>query len=130
MRVISALDIIKQIMIEVELPQPSFESMLVDIQMMHFKIRPLIGDITTLSEMDTEVITLLWRIGRIDEIIHASYDSLSDDDQDKLLDYLQHVELQAESDLRRALKQKNSHSKSTLKLEVFRELLNDSAVRN
>ena len=131
MRKISALDIIKKIVTEVEQPRPAFKIMLRDIQMMRFKIRPIIGDISSLNEMNNEVIALLWKIGRIDEIIHASFKDLAEDDQDQLLEYLQHMELQTENDLRRVLRQKpNTKTNNLLKLEVFRELLSDTEPKN
>jgi len=131
MRKISALDIIRKIVTEVEQPKPAFKIMLRDIQMMRFKIRPIIGDISSLNEMNNEVIALLWKIGRIDEIIHASFKDLAEDDQDQLLEYLQHMELQTENDLRRVLRQKpNTKTNNLLKLEVFRELLSDTEPKN
>ena len=131
MRKISALDIIRKIVTEVEQPKPAFKIMLRDIQMMRFKIRPIIGDISSLNEMNDEVIALLWKIGRIDEIIHASFKDLAEDDQDQLLEYLQHMELQTENDLRRVLRQKpNTKTNNLLKLEVFRELLSDTEPKN
>ncbi|OGK15933.1 hypothetical protein A2862_04350 [Candidatus Roizmanbacteria bacterium RIFCSPHIGHO2_01_FULL_38_41] len=131
MRKISALDIIRKIVTEVEQPKPAFKIMLRDIQMMRFKIRPIIGDISSLNEMNDEVIALLWKIGRIDEIIHASFKDLAEDDQDQLLEYLQHMELQTENDLRRVLRQKPStKTNNLLKLEVFRELLSDTEPKN
>ena len=118
-------------MTEVEQPKPAFKIMLRDIQMMRFKIRPIIGDISSLNEMNDEVIALLWKIGRIDEIIHASFKDLAEDDQDQLLEYLQHMELQTENDLRRVLRQKPStKTNNLLKLEVFRELLSDTEPKN
>ena len=131
MRKIFELDIIRKIVTEVEQPKPAFKIMLRDIQMMRFKIRPIIGDISSLNEMNDEVIALLWKIGRIDEIIHASFKDLAEDDQDQLLEYLQHMELQTENDLRRVLRQKPStKTNNLLKLEVFRELLSDTEPKN
>jgi len=121
----------RKIVTEVEQPKPAFKIMLRDIQMMRFKIRPIIGDISSLNEMNDEVIALLWKIGRIDEIIHASFKDLAEDDQDQLLEYLQHMELQTENDLRRVLRQKPStKTNNLLKLEVFRELLSDTEPKN
>ena len=40
-----------------------------DVQMMRFKVRSLIGDISLVHKMDTEIIESLWKMGKIDQII-------------------------------------------------------------
>ena len=66
-----------------------------DIQMMGFKIRPLVGDISAIAKMHDEVVRSLWKIGKIDEIISSSIYELEEDDQERLIDYLKKMESEA-----------------------------------
>lgn len=124
----SALDIIKQIMNEVETELPTQENMLRDVQMMGFKIRQITGDMSSLASFDSNVIESLWKIGKIDEIISSHFDSLDEDDQDRLLNYLHSIESETEQSLQKSIKTKKLTSRSggkksstnILKLEVFK----------
>ncbi len=124
----SALDIIKQIMNEVEAELPTQENMLKDVQMMGFKIRQVTGDMSSLASFDSNVIESLWKIGKIDEIISSHFDSLDEDDQDRLLDYLHSIESETEHNLQKSIKTKKlaprtsekKRNNNVLKLEVFK----------
>ncbi len=45
----------------------SIEEMYRDVLMMHYKIRPIYGDITMLNMRNTDLIEILWRLGKLDE---------------------------------------------------------------
>lgn len=129
MRRRTAFDIIKQIHSEVEEQGLSLEAMVRDIQMMGFKIRPLVGDISTIAKMHDEVVRSLWKIGKIDEIISSSIYDLEEDDQDRLIDYLKKMETQAEDHIRESIQKRNKLSKKQLlKIEVFKDLFTDTVV--
>lgn len=129
MRRRTAFDIIKQIHSEVEEQRLSLEAMVRDIQMMGFKIRPLVGDISTIAKMHDEVVRSLWKIGKIDEIISSSIYDLEEEDQDRLIDYLKKMETQAEDHIRDSIQKRNKLSKKQLlKIEVFKDLFTDSVV--
>ncbi len=129
MRRRTAFDIIKQIHSEVEEQGLSLEAMVRDIQMMGFKIRPLVGDISTIAKMHDEVVRSLWKIGKIDEIINSSIYDLEEDDQDRLIDYLKKMETQAEDHIRESIQKRNKLSKKQLlKIEVFKDLFTDTVV--
>jgi hypothetical protein len=129
MRRRTAFDIIKQIHTEVEDQGLSLEAMVRDIQMMGFKIRPLVGDISAIVNMHDEVVRSLWKIGKIDEIINDSLYELEEDDQDRLIEYLNKVESDAENRIRDSMQKRKSVSKKQLlKIEVFKDLLTDTVV--
>ena len=129
MRRRTAFDIIKQIHTEVEQQALPLEVMVRDIQMMGFKIRPLIGDIATIVHMHDEVVRSLWKIGKIDEIISDALYDLEEDDQDRLIDYLNRMETEAENKIRDSLV-RNTHTpkKQLLKIEVFKNLTSDTVI--
>lgn len=129
MRRRTAFDIIKQIHTEVEQQGLSLEVMVRDIQMMGFKIRPLIGDISSIAHMHDEVVRSLWKIGKIDEIISDALYELEEDDQDRLIDYLKRMETEAENRIRDSLEKKTTtHKKQLLKIEVFKDLTSDMVI--
>lgn len=129
MRRRTAFDIIKQIHTEVEQPTLSLELMVKDIHMMGFKIRPLIGDISTIAHMHDEVVRSLWKIGKIDEIVSGALYELEEDDQDRLIDYLKRMETEAENSIRDSLERKKTTSKKQLlKIEVFKDFSSDALV--
>ncbi len=129
MRRRTAFDIIKQIHNEVEEQGLSLPAMVRDIQMMGFKIRPLVGDISAIAKMHDEVVRSLWKIGKIDEIISSSIYELEEDDQERLIDYLKKMESEAENRIRDSIqKKKNVSKKKLLKIEVFKDLFTDAVV--
>ena len=129
MRRRTAFDIIKQIHNEVEEQGLSLHAMVRDIQMMGFKIRPLVGDISAIAKMHDEVVRSLWKIGKIDEIISNSIYELEEDDQERLIDYLKKMESEAENRIRDSIqKKKNVSKKQLLKIEVFKDLFTDAVV--
>lgn len=129
MRRKTAFDIIKQIHTEVEEQGMSLEAMVRDIQMMGFKIRPLIGDISTIATMHDEVVRSLWKIGKIDEIVNESLYDLEEDDQDRIIEYLKKMETEAENRIRDSLQNRNKLSKKQiLKIEVFKDVFTDTVI--
>jgi hypothetical protein len=129
MRRKTAFDIIKQIHNEVEEQAHPLEAMVRDIQMMGFKIRPIMGDISAIGAMHDEVVRSLWKIGKIDEIISGAIYDLEEDDQDRLIDYLRKMEIEAENRIRDSIQGRNKLSKKQLlKIEVFKDVFTDAVV--
>ena len=118
----SAFDIIRQIANEVEDAVPTQSTMRSDIQMMGFKVRQITGDVSALSQLDNNVVHTLWKIGKIDEIVRASFEDLDEDDQDRLLDYLHAIEIKTEQVLQQsiAIKRQRGRTRKLLKLEIFK----------
>lgn len=127
----TAIDIIRQIDLEVEGRSVPLEIMIRDIQMMRFKVRSVIGDIALLQKPHYEFIESLWKIGKIDEIISSSFGDMSEDDQERLLDYFRDVEEQAQDAIRESLELAGSQTDvpsdiPLLKLEIFKDLSPES----
>lgn len=124
----TAVDIIRQISIEVEDRKLSLESMVRDIKMMRFKVRSIIGDISALQTADYNFVESLWKIGRIDEIISGTLHELDEDDQDALMEYFENME----SDIQRRIRDSlsldgNDEDKRVLKIEIFKDVPLESA---
>lgn len=122
----TVVDIIRQISDEVEDRQLPFELMVQDIQMMQFKIRSVIGDISSLQTSSGEFIQALWRIGKIDEIVQSSLAELGEDDQEALLSYFKDIESQSRRLIRGSFNQPTSSGTNKkakiLKLEIFKDM--------
>ncbi len=130
MKKITALDIIRKIMLEIECPLPSVGIMLSELKMMKFKMRPLAGDISSLSKMNSDVISSLWRIGRIDEIVQTHFYDLEEDGQEMVLKYLESFETLTQHQIKGALQAKKIRGKDVLKIEVYREFSSQDEVVN
>ncbi len=119
---LTALDIIRYISTEVEEKATPLEIKIRDVQMMRFKVRSLIGDISLVHKMDTEIIESLWKMGKIDQIISEHIDDISEDDQDTLMSYFHSVESYMRETIRHSFELKPVSAKhGTLKLEIFKE---------
>ena len=120
----TAVDIIRQISYEVEDRKLPLEVMVRDIQMMHFKIRSVLGDISSLNSVEYSFVESLWKIGKIDEIINEELENLDEDDQEALINYFQEVESETRGKIRDSLSTNNpsEKDKKILKIEIFKDV--------
>jgi hypothetical protein len=120
----TAIDIIRQISTEVEDRKLPLEIMVRDIQMMQFKIRSLIGDISSLETAHYEFVHALWKIGKIDEIISNSLEDLDEDDQQALITYFNDLESRTQTSIRHALRLQEpiEREQNALKIEIFKDI--------
>lgn len=120
----TAIDIIRQISVEVEDRQLPLEVMVKDIQMMQFKIRSLIGDISDLEAAHYDFIRALWKIGKIDEIVYESLGDLEEADQEALITYFSDLEDKTQSTLKQALTIQGpvGSGQKLLKIEIFKDI--------
>lgn len=121
----TAQDFIRKISVEIEQVVPSQNEMIAEIKMMRFKIRPLVGDLFSLSGSHRgPLITSLWKLGKIEETMHSAFETLDQDEMDDLFDYL--------DELQKKLNQgfgydengtffADAHPTHMLKLEIFRD---------
>lgn len=119
MKVKTAQEVIASIARAVKTLPESDKRILEDIKTMRFKIRPLEGDINRLNAFDPNLLSSLWRIGKIDQIVRASFDNLSEREQDVLMEYLQLLDEETQSVSLRS--SGFSDRLDILKLEVFRD---------
>lgn len=110
-----AFEIIREI-IEIENAPTSDSQMAADIATMRFKIRSLSGNFSRLSFLGGGIIRSLWKIGKIDEIVSASFDSLETPEKEILIDYLDGLE-----EMEPFAGQFDNVDKEIFTLEVFRD---------
>lgn len=104
--------------------KPSTQEMYEEVRMMHFKIRPLQGDLSQLNFKEEKFIEILWSLGKLDEFFHRQYKKLNSRNQKevffKFFDGL-YEKLQTQLnklDLKTAEKLSLS---ATIEMEIFKE---------
>lgn len=113
----TALNLIKKIDGEIISVTPSRETMLEDIKMMQFKIRPLTGNVFDLARQENRFLEALWKTGKIEEIISQVLPQLDKKERETFFHYLRH--------LQSSLGEKITYGENVkiFEFEVFREYL-------
>ncbi len=106
--------------------RPSFNEMFEEVRMMHFKIRPLQGDISRLQTLDARLVEALWNIGKFDEFFKSQRSKLTKGEQDMFLRYFEtlHSRLQKEvSSVTQSTSQQTEDgtAASIVEMEIYRE---------
>ena len=57
--------------------RPDMDTMYKEVSMMNFKIRPVQGDIALLDLKNSQLVELLWKLGRLDEFYQQEYGRLN-----------------------------------------------------
>ncbi len=107
--------------------RPPFQQMFEEVRMMHFKVRPLNGDISHLQTIDSRLVEALWNIGKFDEFFKVQRTKLTRSEQDMFLKYFEtlHARLQKEvggrSDNSASFYDDPNSSPSVVEMEIYRE---------
>ncbi len=121
----TAFRLLKEVLSDVNDKKPSPDEMMKEIKMMNFKIRPIDGDIFSLTTKNVRFIESLWRIGRIEKIVIKAQDRLSTDEKELFFDYLDELELQMQDKYGKLLDNLTPDEQKKLKLitlEIFKEV--------
>lgn len=71
--------------------KPALDKMYDEVQMMHFKIRPLQGDVSLLNLSDTNLIEALWNLGKLDEFFRNQKDNLTQKQKQIFFQFLENL---------------------------------------
>jgi len=71
--------------------KPSIEMMIKEITMMGFKIRTIIGDLSSINFSDKEIVELLWSLGKFDDFFQKKINYLNKTEKEILLQYFNHL---------------------------------------
>jgi len=121
----TALQYIQQVMDNVEANALSPQEMLTDIKMMNFKIRPLSGDIFSMSKKHSELLESLWRIAKIEEVVVEVLQTLEEDEKETFFTYLHMLETKFQKQVHESLASASASEQkkvSMTTLEIFREV--------
>lgn len=90
---LNAHDFIQKISQEIEATVPPHTQMITDLKMMRFKIRPLAGDLFSLSQKTSgSLFVSLWRIGKIEETVRLAFEILEEGEMEALFDYVDELQ--------------------------------------
>lgn len=106
--------------------RPSFTQMFEEVRMMHFKVRPLNGDISQLQTLDSRLIEALWNIGKFDEFFKIQRVKLTKSEQDMFIRYFETLYTRLQKELGGPSKEgmnfsDESDSSSVIEMEIYRE---------
>lgn len=83
-----ALEVIEKIMRVIDEPPVETDRLVQEMKLWQFKIRHLSGDFTRAGFFESGIVRSLWKIGKIEEIVEDSFDSLSTREKEILMEYL------------------------------------------
>lgn len=89
----TALALIQKIKREVEESHPSIHTMIEEVKMMQFTIKPIHGDLSFLIKKDYAFVSALWKLGKIDHIIHTEASQLDNKEKKLFFNYIEYQKL-------------------------------------
>jgi len=94
-----------------------------EVQMMHFKIRPLQGDVSLLNLSDTNLIEALWNLGKLDEFFRTQKDQLTQKQKQIFFQFLENLYDQFQDKLSnvRLKPIEEMQVSSSVEMEIFKE---------
>lgn len=119
----TALALIQKIKREIEESQPSIHTMIEEVKMMQFIIKPIHGDLSSLIKKDHTFVTALWKLGKIDHIIHTEAEQLDSKEKKLFFNYIEHQRLslpQTGSRFATISHQTSSHHPADFEIEIIK----------
>src|SRR3990167_7662310 len=103
--------------------KPTMDKMYDEVQMMHFKIRPLQGDVSLLNLSDTNLIEALWNLGKLDEFFRTQKDQLTQKQKQIFFQFLENLYDQFQDKLSnvRLKPIEEMQVSSSVEMEIFKE---------
>ncbi|MFA9289257.1 MAG: hypothetical protein ACEQSA_05260 [Weeksellaceae bacterium] len=105
--------------------KPSLSEMTNEVRMMHFKIRPLGGNITMLDFHNPQFIEALWSLGKLDEFFRDEYSMVKKTDQEvffRLIDEMRNTFQQKLNKVNISVKDKfKDPGKPVFELEIVKD---------
>ncbi len=103
--------------------KPSLEIMMDEVRMMHFKIRPLQGDVSLLDLRENKLIETLWNLGKLDEFYQKHNNRLSPDQKTIFFNFFDEVYRKFQIQLSRLNLRSSAQAEipSTIEMEIFKD---------
>lgn len=103
--------------------KPSLEIMMDEVRMMHFKIRPLQGDVSLLDLRENKLIETLWNLGKLDEFYQKHNNRLSSDQKTIFFNFFDEVYRKFQIQLNRLNLRSSAQAEipSTIEMEIFKD---------
>jgi len=71
--------------------KPPIETMIKEIAMMGFKIKTILGDLSSVNFYNKKIIKVLWSLGKFDDFFQKKMKNLNENEQEILLQYFDHL---------------------------------------
>lgn len=103
--------------------KPSIEAMVDEVRMMHFKIRPLQGDVSLLDLREDKLIETLWNLGKLDEFYQKHNNRLTSGQKSIFFNFFEEIYGKFQNQLNK-LNLRSTVEKdvpSTIEMEIFKD---------
>jgi len=101
--------------------KPAQDKMLREVEMMRFKIRPVIGDISILNFKNKQLIETLWGLGKLDEFFKRNFKNISKKDKRVFSQMVGQLRGRLEEQLSRINFRRPVKIPQIVEMEIFKE---------
>lgn len=96
--------------------------MMDEIRMMHFKIRPVQGDVSLLNLREEKLIETLWNLGKLDEFYQKHNDNLTPNQKGVFFNFFDELYHKFQNRLNKLnLRSRVQEIPSTIEMEIFKD---------
>ncbi len=109
-----------------------FDEVLKEVQLMGYKIKPLMGNVSTLNFKNKRFIETLWYLGKTEEFFHRTFPKLNKEDKKVFIKILDEIRKDLERKLNKIeLKPKISINKDFIvEMQIYRNISSDKKTVN
>jgi len=109
---------------EILTKKPPHQEMYHQVQMMNFKVRPVVGDMSQLDFSNSEFIDALWSIGKLDEFFRTEFKHTSREEKKVLFNLVSAMRSNFQMQLNRAnivSSRVSNEKRSIFEVEIIKE---------
>lgn len=117
------LDMISNLQNKILSKKPPLDTMWDEVRMMGFKVRPIYGDISFLNLRNTNLIEIMWSLGKLDDFFQREYEKLSESEKEIFFKIVENLHIQFQKQLNN-IHLKGEHTEEvnhTLEMEIFKD---------
>lgn len=101
--------------------KPAQEQMLKEVQMMKFKIRPVLGDVSLLNFRNLNLIETLWGLGKLEDFFRKESKKISSGDRETFYLMINQIRGKLETQLNKIGFKKPINTPTMVEMEIFKE---------
>lgn len=101
--------------------KPAHDQMLKEVEMMRFKIRPVVGDISILNFKNNQLVETLWGLGKLDEFFQNHFKEISKSDKETFFQMVGQLRGRLENQLNKINFRRPADAPQMIEMEIFKE---------
>jgi len=101
--------------------KPSPGQILKEVQMMKFKVRPLVGDISLLNFKDWRLLEALWSLGKLDDFFEREIGGVSKEEKKTFFQVVEQIRGKLETQLANIHFKKRTQTPQVIEMEIFKD---------